>query len=343
MTVDDHRRLTAGVCGLGLIGGSILLALRDAGIDVRGCDIQPEPRRWCAEHGIAVDGSPEATARAVDVLIVCVPPHAAAPVVVAALGADRDVVVMDATSVKLPVVDGVRRRAPESAGRFLPAHPMAGAERGGFEAARADLLVGASWAVCPPAGDPEGESVGLDVLLRAAPLLDALDARIVVCTPDAHDRAVAGTSHGPHLVAGAVASVATDDERGGLLAAVLSGGGLRDATRVAGAPGDLWVEVLHANADATADVLDAVAARLRTAAEALRSGDHDRLQTIWTAGGEAREQTVAARWAPRDWAPFVAPATWATLLDLGRQGVALRRLRPADDERVTGERTPPPV
>lgn len=330
-----------GVCGLGLIGGSLLLGLRDAGFPVRGCDVWPEPRTWCAEQGIDVDGSPEAMARAVDVVIVCVPPHATAPVAAAALQANPRAVVLDVASVKRTVVDEVRERAPDAADRFLPAHPLAGAEQGGFAGARADLLVDAPWAICPPASDPDGEASPLDVLLTVAPILDALGARVVVCTADAHDRVVAGTSHAPHVVAGAVADVAVDAERGGPLAAVLSGGGLRDTTRIAGAPSGLWIEVLHANADATADALDATAERLRAAADALRAGDRERLETIWAAGGAARERTARARWAPRDWVPFAAPATWGTLLELGREGVAVRGLRPVTGERITGERTPP--
>ena len=342
MTVGDDRP-RVGVCGLGLIGGSLLLALRDAGFAVRGCDVWPEPRTWCAEQGIDVDGSPEATARAVDVVIVCVPPHATAPVGAAVLEANPHAVVLDVASVKRTVVDEVRERVPDAADRFLPAHPLAGGERGGFAAARADLLVDAPWAICPPASDPDGESSSLDLLLAVAPVLDALSARIVVCTADAHDRVVAGTSHAPHVAAGVIADVAVDAQRGGPLAAVLSGGGLRDTTRIAGAPASLWIEVLHANADATADALDATADRLRAAADAVRTGDRERLESIWAAGGAAREATAHARWSTRDWTSFVAPATWATLLELGRDGVAVRRLRAAAGARVTGERTPPPA
>lgn len=336
--VDAPR---VGVCGLGLIGGSLLLALRDAGFSVRGCDVWPEPRTWCADQGVPVDGSPEAMARAVDVVIVCVPPHATAPVAATALQANPRAVVLDVASVKRTVVDEVRERVPDAADRFLPAHPLAGAEQGGFAGARADLLIDAPWAICPPASDPDGEASRLDVLLTVIPVLDALDARVVVCTADAHDRVVAGTSHAPHVVAGVVADVAVDEERGGPLAAVLSGGGLRDSTRIAGAPSGLWIEVLHANADAAADALDATAEQLRSAAEAVRVGDRERLEAIWTAGGAAREMTARARWAPRDWASFVAPATWTALLQLGRRGVAVRRLRSAGGDRITGERTPP--
>lgn len=328
-----------GVCGLGLIGGSALLALRAAGLEVRGCDVWPDPRTWCEEQGVPADGSPEATARAVDVLVLAVPPHATAKVAAAALAADPDLVVLDTASVKGVVVDEVRARAPRDAGRFLPAHPLAGAERGGFAAARADLLDGATWAVCPPADDPDGVVDTTATLLRAAPVLDALGARLLACTPEDHDAALAATSHAPHVVAGALAEVAAGPPTGGPLAAALSGGALRDMTRVAAAPTGLWVEILHANAAATADVLVATAERLRAAAEGLRAGDHDVLATTWDRGVAAHDAVAAARWAPPSWEPLALSDGWPGLLALGAAGVSVRGLRDAGDGSLVGERT----
>ncbi|WP_051471886.1 prephenate dehydrogenase [Patulibacter minatonensis] len=328
-----------GVCGLGLIGGSALLALRAAGVDVRGCDVWPDPRTWCEDLGVPADGSPEATARAVDVLLLCVPPHATAKVAAAALSANPDLVVVDTASVKGPVVDEVRARVPGAAGRFLPAHPLAGAERGGFAAARADLLDGATWAVCPPADDPDGVADTTATLLTAAPVLDALGARLVACTPEDHDRALAATSHAPHVVAGTLAELAAGPPAGGPLAAVLSGGALRDMTRVAGAPSGLWVEILHANATPTADALEAAADGLRAAAAALRAGEHDDLQAAWDRGVAAHDAIAAARWTAPSWEPVVVADGWPGLLALGARGVAVRGLADAGDGRLVGERS----
>lgn len=327
-----------GVCGLGLIGGSALLGLRAAGLPVRGCDARPEPRRWCSEQGVVADGSPEATARAVDVLLVCIPPHATAAVAAVALEADPDVVVVDVASVKGPVVDEVRTRVPGDARRFLPAHPLAGAEMGGFAAARPGLLDGATWAVCPPADDPDGVADTTETLLRAAPVLDALGARLLACTPEDHDRALAATSHAPHVAAGALAEGAAAAPTGGPIAAVLSGGALRDMTRVAAAPSGLWAEILRANASATAGALDAAADRLRAAAAALRDGDHDALIDGWERGSAAQRRIAAARWSAPAWEPLAVDDGWTGLLTLGTAGVVVRGLRDGGDGRVVGER-----
>ncbi|CAB4910477.1 unannotated protein [freshwater metagenome] len=327
-----------GVVGLGLIGGSALLGLRAAGLPVRGCDRGEAARAWCEGLGVPCDPSPEDAARAVDVLLVCVPPHATAAVAAVALAADPDVVVVDVASVKAPVVDELRTRAPADAGRFLPAHPLAGAESSGHEAAREDLLRGATWAVCPPGDDPDGAVDTAAVLLRVAPVLDALDARLLVCTPEEHDRALAATSHAPHVVAGTVAEVAGDPPTGGPVAAVLSGGALRDVTRVAAAPVGLWAEILRANADRTADALEAVADRLRATAEALRSGDHDAVVAGWERGTAAHDRLASARWGTAAWEPLALDDGWDGLLGLGAAGVVVRGLREDGRGGIAGER-----
>lgn len=333
--------LRVGVCGLGLIGGSALLALHAAGLDVRGCDVWPDPRTWCEQRGIPADGSPEATARAVEVLVLAVPPHATAKVAAAALVANPDVVVVDTASVKVRVVDEVRARVPEHAGRFLPAHPLAGAESGGFAAARAELLDGATWAVCPPADDPDGAVDTTATLLTVAPVFDALGARLLICTPEDHDRALAASSHAPHVVAGAVAQTAGGAPTGGPIAATLSGGALRDITRVAAAPADLWSEILHANAAATAAALEATAERLWAAADALRTGDHDGLRTGWRDGAAAQAAIADARWSTVAWEPLDLEDGWSGLLELGREGVLVRGLGETPAGRIAGERRAP--
>jgi prephenate dehydrogenase len=114
-------------------------------------------------------------------------------------------------------------------------------------------------------------------------------------------------------------------------------------TRVAAAPAGLWVEILHANAAATADALDATAARLTAAACALRDGDHDALEAAWTGGTAAQASIARARWAAPEWEPLELPSSWSALLALGADGVAVRGLRAADDGRVRGERTGTPA
>ena len=272
--------MNVGVVGLGLIGGSLLRALGGVGFDV-----DPDVRSEAAADGFAVTDSVEGLAGC-DLVLVAVPPAASAGVVDVVLAAAPEVVVADTASVK-----GV---VPERE-RFVAAHPMAGAETAGWGSSSADLLAGATWAVCP-AGD------ALEPLLRLGTAVDALGGAIVACTAAEHDEAVARISHVPHLVAQALAGLAGDG-----LAAALAGTAFRDMTRVARADAALWTQILAANREHCQTVLDELIVRL---------GDQ-RESPAWV--------EVAER-GDRAWSEE-AVGGWNGLLAHGREGRAVRRLR----------------
>ena len=141
--------------------------------------------------------------------------------------------------------------------RFVGGHPMAGAERGGFEAARADLFAGAPWALV--GGGPARAAV--------AALVRQLGARPVACGAEEHDRAVAFTSHLPQLLATALA--AELEARGDALAAELVGPAGRDLLRLAASPWAVWSDVLEHNREEVERALDAVRGRAGQPADAL--------------------------------------------------------------------------
>lgn len=288
-----------GVAGLGLIGGSIARRLAEFPdlYEPIGFDIQKQPR-----SGLQLADSIEQLARTSDLLIVAVPPRVTGEVVRAALAADEDVLVTDAASVKVAIVRDVGPHA-----RFLPSHPLAGAETTGWSAARAELLQGATWAVCPPAPDASPE-----LLCRWAAVFDAFDARVIVCDPQEHDHAVARTSHTPHVLAATMAAGLMSDGPWPLGAA-LSGGAFREVARVAASDPVLWREILELNQENVDEVL----ASLRDVL--LDTPD-------WQAAGEVARTVRELRWYQPNWErrEFAWPA-WNVLLDLGRNGVAIRR------------------
>jgi prephenate dehydrogenase len=144
----------------------------------------------------------------------------------------------------------------------VPGHPLAGRERHGPAAARADLFLGRPWALCPAAETTEEAVQAVTALVRA------LGAEPAMVDAAEHDRWVALVSHAPHLVASAMAARLPGAPAGAL---TLAGQGLRDVTRIAAGDAALWAQILTANAVPVADVLAAVAADLSTAAEALAS------------------------------------------------------------------------
>lgn len=316
--------MRVGVAGLGLIGGSVLqrLAGTPDRFSASGFDAEPVVGAAARDAGLPVAASLEALAGASDVVVVAVPPAATADTVLAVLSASPSVLVTDTASVKGGVLNAVAAAAGSALGRYLPGHPLAGSVAAGWAAARAEMLDGAAWALCPPVADAPP-----DALVAVAAVLDAFDARIVVCDAAEHDAAVALTSHAPHVLAEVVAAAAAPGARAGL-GALLSGGALRDMTRVAGADARLWLQIIAANRAATVTALDAWLDHTRRIRDALADGDDGPLAQAWADGARARAAIDAVRWREPAWEPCTLtwPA-WAALLDLGRAGRAVRRLR----------------
>lgn len=267
------------VVGCGMIGGSIVRAARARGaarsiaaIDLAG--VLAEAR--ASLDGAAEPGSNEARAllAGADLVVLATPVGA----IVDALGATLDAVaargvVTDTGSVKSEIAAASRTHA--RARRFVPGHPMAGRERGGFEASSPELFVGARWFVC--------EGADADAERRVDDLARALGAEPVRIEPDAHDEAMAVVSHAPHLVASAVYLAAARAD-----ATAHAGPGFRDATRIAGGPSNVWRDVLARNAGAVARALATVEAELATAREGLERGDATAALALLDAAREAR-------------------------------------------------------
>jgi len=169
----------------------------------------------------------------------------------------------DVASVKqLPVADA-RNRGCDLTG-YVPGHPLAGREKHGPAAARADLFLGRTWALCPL---PETSEAAIQAVTDLVRTCGAVPLRT---DPAAHDRWVALISHAPHLVAAAMAA-RLEEAPGEALD--LAGQGLRDVTRIAAGDTALWTQILSANAAPVAEVLAAVAADLAEAARVLAEDD----------------------------------------------------------------------
>ena len=300
--------MRTGVVGLGLIGGSLLRALGGAGYDA-----DPAVRAAASADGFEVADDPAGLAGC-ELVLVAVPPARVAQVVEDLLEALPDALVADTTSVKAPL--------PRHE-RLVGGHPMAGAETAGWAASTAVLLQGAPWAACPA-----GEA--LEPLLALSGAVDALGGRIVACTPEEHDAAVARTSHVPHLAAQALAGLAAD---GGLQAA-LAGTAYRDMTRVARADAELWTEILAVNRDACLLAVDELVARLGVLRAAL--GDDAALGTEWALGQGWLDAVDAVRWREPEWREEPVDG-WPGLLEHGRAGRAVRRLRRTGDGALRAE------
>lgn len=248
---------TVRIVGAGLLGASIGHALRAKGVDVVLSDTSPAQLRLAIDYGA---GRAAHEDDAPTLIVVSVPPDVTADVIEAELSRYPDAVVTDVASVKLEPFRALKDRGVDIT-RYIGSHPLAGRERGGAISARADLFIGRPWVVCR-----DEETRTADLALVEALALD-IGAMPLEMTPEEHDRSVAITSHVPQVVASLLAArLATADED----YLRLAGQGVRDTTRIAASAPELWVQILGANAQPVVEVLDALAADLRTVSDALR-------------------------------------------------------------------------
>ncbi|MER7111178.1 prephenate dehydrogenase [Streptomyces sp. NPDC000229] len=247
---------SAAVVGTGLIGTSIALALRGRGVTTYLIDTNSEAARVAADLGAGIAESPR---EPVDLAVIAVPPQHVA----AALKAHQQLAhdFTDAASVK----ELVQQEAAEAGcdlTRFVGGHPMGGREQSGPLAARDDLFQGRPWVLTP------SPKTRLQTIERAKTLAELCGARPVVMAHAEHDRAVALTSHTPHLVSSLLAARLLHGDPSQL---GLAGQGLQDVTRLAGGSVDLWTDILGSNAVAVADVLAEFAHDAHLLVDALRA------------------------------------------------------------------------
>ena len=250
------------VVGAGLLGTSVALACRRAGLEVLLTDLSAEHVRTASGLGA---GRPTRPDDRPPLVVVAVPPDPLGAEVVAALRR-TDAVVTDVGSIKGEPARVVADRAPGAARRYVGGHPMAGSERSGPLAASAALFEGRPWAVAPAEGADPAAVALVDELVRVC---DAVPVRM---GPEEHDQAVARTSHLPHLLAVLVAARLAEAPADHL---VLSGQGVRDVTRVAAGDPGLWRQIVALNSDALHDLLDEVRLELDILRRAVGSGDRE--------------------------------------------------------------------
>lgn len=241
------------VIGAGLIGASIGIGLTAEGWAVTIADASSKAAALARSIGAGAELGPEEP----ELVIVAVPPSAAADDTVAALRRWPNAVVTDVASVKAPIADAVA--AADLADRYVGSHPMAGREVSGGLAAQGDLFKARPWVVCPNGAD--AEAVRLVSAVAAA-----LQGDVVTMEAHEHDAAVARVSHAPQVAASAVAA-ALDPL--GEHDVALAGQGLRDVTRIAGSDPRMWADIARLNSAAIIRSLDHIIGDL----EDLRDAD----------------------------------------------------------------------
>ncbi|MGB7991618.1 MAG: prephenate dehydrogenase/arogenate dehydrogenase family protein [Candidatus Methylophosphatis roskildensis] len=281
------------VCGVGLIGGSAALALRAAGAVDRVVGIGRSratldaAQRLGVIDEIAVDWS-RALPGAEVVLIAA--PVGQMEAISAAMAPflDPDTIVTDAGSTKRDVVATLRCNLAPHLASVVPAHPIAGAENSGVDAALATLYRDRRVVVTPlPESSPAA-------IARVFELWRACGALVSSMSPEEHDRVFAAVSHLPHLLAFAlVHEFAARDDADRLFG--FAAGGFRDFTRIASSHPEMWRDICMANRQALIGELDAYTAELARLRTLLADGDGAALEATFDRARNTRNDWLAGK------------------------------------------------
>ncbi|MBX9629078.1 MAG: prephenate dehydrogenase/arogenate dehydrogenase family protein [Burkholderiales bacterium] len=278
------RRLA--VIGVGLIGGSTALALKRAGSVERvvGIGRGRANLERALELGVVDEIAADAASgvEGADAVVVAVPVGQFDGVLRAiAPRLDADVLVTDGGSTKQDVIAVARPALGGHWPRFVPAHPIAGAEHSGVDAARADLYDGRNVVLTPV---PETAPDAVD---RAESLWKQCGARVARMSAAEHDGVFAAVSHLPHVLAYAlVAMIAERADAERLFA--FAAGGFRDFTRIASSSPEMWRDIALANRDALLGEIDRYGAALASVRELVAAADGEALERLFAHSRDAR-------------------------------------------------------
>jgi len=276
------------IAGVGLLGGSLGLALgsRKLARSIVGFGSRPKTLEVARRRGAITEIAPDAkTAVAeADLVVLCAPvAHIAELARTINPLCRAGTLITDVGSTKRDIVHELDAALGEPSWnplvRFVGSHPLAGNEKSGPEHATADLFVDRTVVVTP------SQNTQADDLRAISDFWQALGAKIREMSPDEHDRAVAATSHLPHLVAAAIAG-STPEEY-----VSLTGSGWQDTTRIAAGDSALWRQIMLANRDNLLAALAQFSARFDEWRQALAAGDGEQLERLLNEAKRIRDAT----------------------------------------------------
>jgi len=289
-----YRRMA--IIGCGLIGSSVIRAARGAGVvgEIAVADASPEARERIVALALADEVTADASAacRDADLVMFATPPLSIG--VVAAEVADAlkpGATVSDVGSVKAAVAEAFARVLPASV-FGIPGHPIAGTERSGPDAGFATLFEGRFTILTPRKSEDPAYAAAVDQL---SAFWERLGAHVEIMDERHHDLVLAMTSHLPHLIAYNIVGTAADLEEVTQAEVIkYSAGGFRDFTRIAASDPIMWRDVFLANKDAVLEILGRFTEDLQALSRAIRWGEGEKLQDLFTRTREIRRGVIDA-------------------------------------------------
>src|SRR5687767_7909173 len=278
------------VIGVGLIGGSFALALKQAKAvsHVVGVGRNAANLKLALERGIVDATAPDAASAARDAdLVLISTPVAQFPEILGQLGRvlDEKTLVTDGGSTKRDVIAAARKALGKRIAQFVPVHPIAGAENSGAGAASADLFRGRRVVLTPLKENPKSAVSTVETAWSTC------GAKVSRMDAEEHDAVLAAVSHLPHVLAYAlVHDVAKRNNSEQLFS--FAAGGFRDFTRIASSHPEMWRDICLANRDRLLQELKLFANELGSIRKLIDKGDGAGLEKLFVAAREARNKWI---------------------------------------------------
>ena len=282
--------------GIGLIGSSLARALRrdSPGTSIVACARRSETLATVRRLELADETTddPTAAAAGADLVVIATPLSAYAEIgrrIAPVL--QPGAILTDVGSVKQAVIRDLQPHLPPGV-HFVPAHPVAGTEHSGPESGFAELFHG-RWCILIALPETAPEAVA-----RVGRMWERLGMRVVTMTADHHDKVLAVTSHLPHLIAYTIVGTATDLEDS-LKSEVIefSASGFRDFTRIAASDPVMWRDIFLNNREAVLEILQRFNEDLTALQRAIRWGEGDKLEDLFTRTRAIRRSIIEAKQA----------------------------------------------
>jgi prephenate dehydrogenase len=280
------KRIT--LVGVGLLGGSLGLALKKRGLadSVTGYVRRKPSIQECKQMG-AVDDCTldlEEAVTGADLIILCTPIAQMRALVEQMLPAlEPGAVITDVGSVKASVVGDLENPIKNAAAYFVGSHPMAGSEKTGVAAARADLFVNAICVITPTRKSNRGAVRQVERLWRG------VGSRLLRLTPEAHDKLVSRSSHLPHVIAAQLANFVLKPDSPEAQA-LLCANGFRDTTRIASGSPEMWRDIVLANRAKLLGALDSFGRELQRFRRLLKRGDARAVSSFFMEAKRRRDE-----------------------------------------------------
>ena len=287
----DHKTQRVALVGIGLIGSSIAHAVREHGLAEHIAITTRSDTTLVRAKELNLGDSYHADAKDAvenaDIVVISVPLSACRAVAIEiADGLKPGAIVTDVSSCKASVIADMGPHIPDGV-HFVPGHPIAGTEHSGPDAGFANLFNGRWCILTPP------KNTNQNAVEKISDLWKKMGSMVEVMEPEHHDQVLAITSHLPHLIAYSIVDTATnlqDDLKQEVIK--FSASGFRDFTRIAASDPVMWRDVFMKNRDAVLEVLGQFSEDLAALQRAIRRGEADKLEEVFTRTREIRRSVI---------------------------------------------------